>query len=289
MYLLYLKYLTFHHRFLFILIWKQAAFLKRLRFCKLRLSMKIQLFLVYITPSKSIDEKASQVTGLCMVSGQLQCRGIEVSSVSLSEGLRQFYEFLSTFQKKCFLVAHNCKFDCPRLLTAIDNINFTENYKAIVAGFSDTLPVIKKITGLTGKSENKLEQLAINNKIPSIDAHNAINDIIMLEQLIIKLDVKNHQMLESTLTWNEAVDKKIFNDELPSALQKLHGLDTCTSLATTKKLIVAKMSYNLILETFKNDKLIGLLNLFDEDENGDVRVTKCRKVVKKISDFLETM
>ncbi|XP_039304358.1 uncharacterized protein LOC120357591 [Solenopsis invicta] len=246
-------------------------------------------FSIYINSTQKIDERASQVTGLRIVAGQLQYRNNSVTSFPLSEAMQQFYKFLSGFHKKCILVAHNCKFDYPRLLAVIQKTFLIDHFKTVLHGFCDTLPIIKKCTGLTGKGENKLEQLASNLQISTTDAHNAINDVIILEQIIIKLGIPNQNILESTLTWNQAIEKKAFHDNLPNALKKLSVLSTCTSLATRKKLIAANISYDLILDSFKQHKLIGLLNLFGEDENGIVRVTKSRSVIQKISEFLEKM
>lgn len=55
-----------------------------------------------------------------------------------------------------------------------------------------------------------------------------------------------------------------------------------------KKKISSNISYELILDVYKKHKIIGLRNLFGEDENGNILVTKSDKVLKKIASFRET-
>lgn len=41
----------------------------------------------------------------------------------------------------------------------------------------------------------------------------------------------------------------------------------------------------MILKSYKDNKLQGLINLFGKDENGNVTVTKNKKVIKKLMTF----
>ena len=101
-------------------------------------------FSVYIKPSQQINEGANLVTGLRYDDGNLTLHGNILKTVPLSDAIIAFYEFLYLFQKKCVLTAHNCNFDCPRLLNAV-KITFMEKYyQSVILGFADTLPLIKK-------------------------------------------------------------------------------------------------------------------------------------------------
>lgn len=244
-------------------------------------------FSIYVTPTQKIDEKASNITGLRTVAGQLQYHGKEVISIGLQDALLKFYNFLVELKKKCVLVAHNCTFDRPRLIEAIKRSLLIQHFAAVIFGFSDSLPIIKKITKLTGKGENKLEKLAENLEISTSNAHNATDDVAMLEQVIMKLGISDETFFENTLTWDDAIKRQQFDEELPKALKNLDGLKTCTSLATRKKIVAAGISYDLILQVHQKNKLMGVLNLFGEDENGNIKVSKSSSVSKKICDFLE--
>jgi len=246
-------------------------------------------FSIYVTPTKSINEQANEVTGLRVVAGKLQCHGEVVLSVTLSESLQEFYKFLCELNEKCVLVAHNCNFDRPRLLAAIKKTYLLNHFQNIVYGFTDTLPLIKQVKGSSKKGDNKLENLATFCNIPTLNAHNAINDVIMLEQVIMKLGISLQKTIESILTWDKAIELENYKSELPSNLKKIEELKLCTSLATRKKIVSAKISYQLILDTFKDNKLAGLVNLFGENENGVIAVTKNRSVIKKFLNIYKKL
>ncbi|KAK0083942.1 hypothetical protein PV326_006467 [Microctonus aethiopoides] len=243
-------------------------------------------FSIYVTPTQKIDERASNITGLRIVEGQLQYHGKFVISVTLQNALLQFYNFLGELKKKCVLVAHNCTFDRPRLVQAIQKSLLTQYFRAVIFGFSDSLPIIKNVTKLTGKGENKLEKLAETLKISTSNAHNAANDVAMLEQVIMKLGISNESFFNSTLTWDDAIKRQKFDEELPKALKKLDALKTCTSFATRKKIVAADISYDLILEVYKKNKLMGVMNLLGEDENGNVKVKEDQKLYLKLNVLL---
>ena len=244
-------------------------------------------FSIYITPTQRINEKASDITGLRVVDGKLQCHGNVVSTVSLSQALQEFYNFLCDLQGRCILVAHNCNFDRPRLLTAIEKTFLLNHFKTVVQGFVDTLPLIKEITKLTKKGDNKLENLANLYNIPTMNAHNAISDCIMLEQVIVKLDISSQKLIKNILPWEKAIELKNYTSNLTNNLKNLEALKSCTSLATRKRIIAADIRYETIIDTFNENKLAGLVSLFGEDQNAVIAVTKNRSVIKKIAEFLE--
>lgn len=109
-----------------------------------------------------------------------------------------------------------------------------EHFEEVVDGFCDSLPIIKKL--ISSEVPNcKLESLAAHLKIDSNDAHNAIVDVYILEQIIGKLEISNAVIINNSIKWKKEVEKKKFNDELPNALKKLNVLSKCTSTATRKK------------------------------------------------------
>lgn len=246
-------------------------------------------FSVYIKPTQKIREDASMVNGLRYINGNLQLHGNIVDTKSLPEAMREFHEFLLSFERKCILTAHNCKFDYTRLLIATKKVFMAEHFECVVAGFCDTLPLTKKFTGKNTSGENKLGTLASNFGINTNEAHNAVCDVQMLEQVLKKMNVSNETILASSLSWNQAVENENFLQELPNALKALSPLNNCTSLATRKKMIAANISYDMLLDSYKQNKLLGLLDVLGEDENGIIRVTKCRRVVQKICDYLITV
>lgn len=243
-------------------------------------------FSVYIKPTQKISEQASAIHGLRFTDGVLQLHENRVIAVSLYESILGFFEFLCRFRKKCILIAHNCVFDYPRLMKAIEKVFMKEHFRAIIKGFCDTLPIIRKTTGNKGKGTNKLENLAINLQIDSTNAHDAIADVKMLEQVLIKLNISNDKLKEHYFTWSDAENKIIFAQNLPSALQNLNALKDCTSAGMRKKMVCANITYEMIVDAYNKDNYQGLVNLLGKDENNRVKVTKNKKVLDKLLDYL---
>jgi len=75
-----------------------------------------------------------------------------------------------------------------------------DHYKTIIYGFCDTLPIIKKITGKKSKGSNKLENLTKELNISYDKAHDALHDVIMLEQVIKKLQISDVEFQRHSFT-----------------------------------------------------------------------------------------
>ena len=242
-------------------------------------------FSVYIKPNKKIPADASLVNKLKYINGNLQYNGTNVIALNLEEALVAFYEFLCCFRRKCILTAHNCNFDYPKLVRAITMVSMKQHFKNVIAGFGDTLPIIRKVTGRKGKGQNKLENLANDFQINAIDAHNAGCDAQILDQILIKLNIQNINIISSAVNWCDIVKKEELN--LPSAMQELNALTHCTSKQMRTKMVSAKITYIMILDVFKQNKYFKIKNLLGKDENDIVRVTNSKKVVVKIYKYLK--
>lgn len=102
--------------------------------------------------------------------------GKVVEAVPLQLAVANLLEFLTSFQKKCYIATHNLCFDGPRLMDAITSCSLYEEFSGIVVGLIDTLSVIRKVTMRKGKGECTLTGLARWSNIPNTDAHNAMQD-----------------------------------------------------------------------------------------------------------------
>lgn len=78
----------------------------------------------------------------------------------------------------------------------------TEHFKSIIAGFADTLPLIAKSTGKKGKGQNKLKNLVKKFDINTDEAHNALQDVKMIQQVLRKLKISNQEILKATVSWS---------------------------------------------------------------------------------------
>ncbi|XP_043273892.1 uncharacterized protein [Venturia canescens] len=242
-------------------------------------------FSVYIQPTQKIDQRASAINGLRIVNEHLEYRGQIIPTLPLSSGMQEFYAFLQKFERKCVLTAHNCEFDSSRLLIAIEKTNMTDEFETVVHGFCDTLAITRRMPGSSARG-NKLSELAKYYNIQSNDAHNAAADVAMLEAVIKKLNVSDEILIKSAVTWKKVIEKKDFLRRLPKEMMRLDKIKDCTSLGTRKKMVAAGITLEMIKCAYDENKIFGLINLLGEDENGILRVTKSRKIVQKIYDFL---
>ncbi|XP_023246840.1 uncharacterized protein LOC111643363 [Copidosoma floridanum] len=246
-------------------------------------------FSVYIKPAQKISEEASGVHGLRLTDGVLQLHGKPVLTISLSEALLAFYEFLCLFKKPCILTAHNCAFDRPRLMAAFEKVFMTKHFQSIVHGFCDTLRITRRITGKNSKGSNKLETLAQLFDISCNKAHDALQDVVMLQQVVEKLKIKNSDLYQNVCTWSDVERKIQYSKNLPNFLKNLTALDECLSLNMRKKLVAAQITYDMVIDAFEKEKFEGLLNLFGEDENGFVKVTKNKQILDKLYAYLQNL
>ncbi|KAK0076364.1 hypothetical protein PV325_005506 [Microctonus aethiopoides] len=231
-------------------------------------------FSVYIKPTQTISEEASKVHGLLMMHDRLVHHGKPILTVTLSEALVGLYEFLSLFQQRCIVTAHNCKFDYPRLMCALDKCFLKEHFRAIILGYSNSLPMIKKKTGKTKKGENKLENIARELEINQDKAHDALYDVIMLDKVLKKLNITTNDLLGSFLSWDDACNKIKFSENLPNALKKLQLLKDCVPTGMRKKMAAANVSYETLENAYKTSKYTNIVQVLGKDENGVVKVTK---------------
>ncbi|XP_011883708.1 PREDICTED: uncharacterized protein LOC105570866, partial [Vollenhovia emeryi] len=227
-------------------------------------------FSVYVKPSQKINEESSIVTGLRYDDGNLTLRGKVLETVPLLDAMIAFYEFLYLFQKKCILTAHNCNFDYSRLLKAIKTTFMDKYYQSVILGFADTLPLIRKCNTKKGRGENKLETVANNMGIDTSQAHNALDDVVILDKVLENFNITNDSIVKNVITLVDIEKKELFAKELPGALQELSALNECTSLTMRKRIIAAGISYKNISETYEEEKLVGLKKLFGKDESDQV-------------------
>ena len=248
-------------------------------------------FSVYIQPTQAIDDKASQVHGLRFTNDNLECNNKVVETVSLTEGIIGFYEFLCRFNKKCILTAHNCKFDYPRLIIAIKKVFMLDRFQSVVEGFSDTLPVISKFNKQKGKGANTLGNLAAMCKLNVANAHNAVADVVMLQGILLHFKICDGRLKKSLLTWSQIAKKeestlkeKADKENILEKLKTFKKFDNALTMRMKKKIINANVTTQMIEAAYEENKFDGLYQLFLKEN-----ITRTKKVIRKLSDFLDNI
>ncbi|XP_031169683.1 uncharacterized protein LOC116060313 isoform X2 [Sander lucioperca] len=164
-------------------------------------------FNVYTLPRRSITEGASQLTGFTVKKGQLYLHESHVRTVSLFSALKSFIKFLSYFRGPVLLAAHNAmEFDALVLTRLMRKRFFLWNrFQQVVSGFVDTFILSKNVYPRHLYPGIKYSQKSLVNDFlrKSYDAHDALEDAKMLEELFNFWDPNNWDVADVTFPIEE--------------------------------------------------------------------------------------
>lgn len=253
-----------------------------------------EVFNIYIHTKTKISTSASAVTKLHHDhAGNLFYENKQVQTLKISDALesfRQFLEKLSKGEKKCLLVAHNARFDVPRLLRAISNVNAAKILDLIV-GFADTLAIFRSVlSDRKGPGKFKLESLSQDFLKNSDDEqqsfHDAAYDVLTLQNLVKILNLQNNLLAsykKSDVYLQELSDanKTKLNLKVLTELKDIISLNMC------KKLAMNDISVDYLKEIFKEGGDEAVVKLFTEKVNNKVRITKKKDIINNVVDFLK--
>ncbi|KAF2903986.1 hypothetical protein ILUMI_02186 [Ignelater luminosus] len=125
-------------------------------------------------------------------------------------------------------------------------------------------------TGKTKKADNKLENITTELNINCDKAHDALHDVVMLDQVLNKLNITKNDLLGSFFSWDDACKKIKFLQNLPVSMKELKLLKDCASTGIRKK--NGRCKRDLLKEAYKKDKYTGILQILGKDENGVVKI-----------------
>ncbi|XP_059191750.1 DNA polymerase III PolC-type-like [Centropristis striata] len=153
----------------------------------------------YILPRRQIDKRASGVTGLTFIDNQLLLNGSPMDTVPLDEAVTTFLDFLRSFHTPVLLVAHNAhRFDAPLISRVIRELSLLEEFRQVVTGFVDTFVLSKNLFPNLGRYSQ--EHLVKHFLATSYDAHNAVKDTSMLQELFNSWSPDESNISTATLT-----------------------------------------------------------------------------------------
>ncbi|XP_078023858.1 DNA polymerase III PolC-type-like [Epinephelus lanceolatus] len=158
-------------------------------------------FNAYILPRRPISPRATELTGLTQSRGTLYRHGTPLDTVFLYDALKDFINFLSSC-RPVLLVAHNAKeFDAPILARVLRKCSLWEHFQQVVSGFVDTLLLSRNL--FRGLSSYSLESLAKHFLDRYYDAHNALEDAKILQELFNLWDPNRGDVWKVTFPVNE--------------------------------------------------------------------------------------
>lgn len=119
--------------------------------------------------------------------GNLYYHGKEVNHHHPMTALLDFISFLSENGKGVYLTAHNCRnFDAVVLFNQLCFYKLWGEFCRTVIGFADTLPMFKAMYHSDELKNFKQETLVESLLDVSYEAHNAENDVELLQRLVLE-------------------------------------------------------------------------------------------------------
>lgn len=244
----------------------------------------------YMVPTKNISPQAAELTGLKMVRGELHHNGVCVPTTTPKEVANQLLEFVRQCGSTVFLVGHNiiC-FDAPRIVKFFKEHGDINDFAACVAGFSDSLPLLKQ--GKLKKQALLAKKYLTGSSWEDIQrsAHNALTDCIVLHGLLFTSDIKVSPSVlrEKMVPFRTFMERQI---QLKQRKVLLPGLQSLVAAGVSKNM-VSKMALNGITvlelrQAYEEDKKNGVAVCLGVQINGKPRVTVCKKIIKKVEDYL---
>ncbi|KAK1888337.1 DNA polymerase III PolC-type [Dissostichus eleginoides] len=164
---------------------------------QLAASCENTIFNRYILPGIPIEHGATEVNGLTVSDGQLLLHRKPVSTVPLYSSLKSFIDYIGRFPGPVLLAAHNAwGFDEIVLKRVLKMCSLFEQFKQVVSGFVDTLPLSRKLhPQLDCFKQPHLVRYFLGGKY---NAHNAVEDAKQLEELFNYWNPDNDVISEFT-------------------------------------------------------------------------------------------
>lgn len=241
-------------------------------------------FNVYVKPKVPIAESAQQVTGIvCSNSGEMTVRGEPVQSYGIGEALDKFWKYLRQFSSP-ILVAHNGRrFDFPVLVSSVKASQALDKMFACITGFIDSLAVFKKV--FPGQECYKQEHLVKTFLCSSYSAHDALEDVESLGNLVLFTGLDSRALLQYSFAPTAVYNSMLFNTE------KSRYLDSLTPLiirgvmkrATADNVAGSGLNFSHLKIIFERDGEDGLKNVFISKNSENLpRVTNNKRVLEDV-------
>lgn len=211
-----------------------------------------QQFDVYCLPTRAIPKQVSWVNHLTFDGSTLFHRKKPVYALSLLEGVYNFVKFLEDINcpDKLILVAHNAKFDSRFITKACYNLGYLDRIIKSVEGFLCTLSLFRHgyPTLSSFKQKDLVSKFLGNEESNKYDAHNAIHDVIYLQDLFhCKLSNKSSLYQDSSFTFQSSVNKLYMQQRIERDISSFDLMIRVTNHCDIYNLL-------LILYTFNSEK-----------------------------------
>ena len=247
-----------------------------------------RMFDTYIVPNKPIGKTASAVNGITCHSGQMAYLGKPVKSETPLVALQTFIHWLEEC-KPVVLVAHNGrKFDAPLILRHVSIAKLTAAFADCVIGFVDTRPLFEEIC----LDMPNYKQETLVSKILHVDyqAHNSLEDVKALQKLCMHEKVPDESFQKHSVTTASLLhimEHGQLTERNMASMATVVG-KKIVSPAMGEKMAQSGLCWEHVKKAHMRDTVSGVESLFKEKNNGKVRVTASRKIISKVTEFLNS-
>lgn len=224
---------------------------------------------------------AQEVTKIAVNGNKILVNGVEVQSCSKFEALSEFIKFLQLQPGQIILAGHNSfRFDAPRLIKALEDVQLFDSFCSCVVGFVDTLILFR--SKWPNMTNYKQETLVLSLLHVNYNAHDALQDVVYLQKLLTvsHLDVQELYMNSKAPSWFKSRETE---REKAGELHHQIGNDYVSKL-TCIKIIESGLTYDHLVLAYARGGSKGLELLCKEkNENGVPRVTENGSVIKRLA------
>ena len=241
----------------------------------------------FIFAQQNICPSASKVNGFTKKGTSLFHNGTLVDSVDIRHALEEFSNWLESLNDEIVLIGHNIKsFDTKHFLRTV-KINKMGLDFGMIVGYIDTLPLFKQLFPL----EQSHKQTAIFKRVigGEHNAHNALDDVKALAQILRQLSVATAVSINFSMTASSASE---YYDQLQrkkdntGTFRELRE-NNVLSKGMIDKAAESGLRYRHLKVAFQRDGEDGVRAIFSEKYNGKARVTAQKKIIKTVSEFLK--
>ena len=121
----------------------------------------------------------------------------------LTIALGNVLKTIQLFFNRCLI--HRCfRFDVPKIIKLAESLNLIKELTSFVKGFGDTVPMFKEVLPNRKKEKKSFSQpMLVEDYLPKTDiltAHNATNDVIMLDKLLKAVNIEKSVIINNTQT-----------------------------------------------------------------------------------------
>ena len=250
-------------------------------------------FTVFIEPKGKFSPNAAKDTGMSSCGGKLFRHGIELPIVPAAQACLDFLYFLDFFTscaQQVVLVGHNfIRFDGPRLMKLLAEHHLAKSLCLLTFGLTDTLPLISQ--GNVKKQEVLARTFLKGDEWQNLvsHAHDALADCVISQGLLDNFEITDVTLTEAVLPVRDFMERCAANRkkrELKPQLMamKPHGV----SESMIGKMAAQGVTPDELVSEYQAHGQKGLEVCLGVQLNGKPRVTKSKKVVNQIEQYLKT-